>query len=466
VIDPVKKTLRQQLSISILVIILITIIIIGVLANYFINRQFTEYIAEQQGLKTQIITSSISNQYSPDSGKWNLEYIHAVGMNSLYEGYIIKVYDKDGDVLWDAQSHDMSLCNHIMNEISSRMEIQYTQLNGKFKSTDYPLLLHGEEIGSVSISYFGPFFLNENDFEFLHSLNIILFGVCLLSLILSAVAGHVIARRITRPILKTVDITKQIADGNYEVRLEENSNAKELNLLVDSINHLAESLKTLEKLRKQLTEDVAHELRTPITILQSYLEAMTEGVWDATGERLNSCYEETVRIEKLVGDLEKLAKIESDNLKLDKTRINLLELAEKTVQSFQGEITNKQLVVKLSGTPAEIIADQDRIRQVMVNLLSNAVKYSGEGGIISFEVFETEDSAGFYIKDTGIGIPQEELPFIFERFYRADKSRNRSTGGSGIGLTIVKSIVEAHGGRVLVESSTEGSKFTVVIPQK
>ncbi len=462
-----KKSLREQLSLSLLVIVLITIAIISILANYFINKQFTEYVARQQKLKTQVITTSISNQYTSFTNKWNMDYIHAIGMSSLYEGYIIKVYDKDKNILWNAQSHDMKLCNQIMDEISNRMRIKYPQLNGEFKSTDYPLTLDNKVIGSVSISYFGPFFLNENDFNFLHSLNLILIGVGLISLLISAIVGTVLAKRISRPVLQTVEVTKQIADGNYGVRLEENSNTKELDMLISSINHLASSLETLERLRKQLTEDVAHELRTPITILQSYLEAMTEGVWDVSNERLESCYEEVIRIGKLVGDLEKLSKIESDNLKLDKHRLDLLELIEKTVQSFQGEIVNKNLEVNVNGENTEILADPDRLQQVIVNLLSNAIKYSKENGTISLSIFEKKDVVGFYIKDNGIGISEEELPLIFERFYRTDKSRNRATGGTGIGLTIVKSIMEAHGGRVLAESrKEEGSKFTVIFPKE
>jgi two-component system, OmpR family, sensor histidine kinase BaeS len=462
-----KKSLRNQLSLSILGIVLMTIAIISVLSNYFINKEFMHYVSRQQELKTQVITTSISNQYTVFTSHWNLDYIHAIGMSSLYEGYIIKVYDNENNVLWDAQSHDMRLCNQIMSQISSRMAISYPQLNGEFKATDYPLTLDGEVIGTVSISYFGPFFLNDNDFRFLHSLNIILIAIGLVSLLVSAIVGYILAKRISRPILMTVGVTKQIAAGNYEVRLKENSNTKELSMLVESINHLASSLEILEKLRKQLTEDVAHELRTPITILQSYLEAMSDGVWEPTNERLESCYEEVVRIGRLVGDLEKLAKIESDSLKLEKTRTDLMELVEKTADSLRVEAAGRKLEIRVEGPHVEILADRDRIRQVLVNLISNAIKYSKEAGTISLTVFETEDTVGFHVQDKGIGIPREELPYIFERFYRADKSRNRSTGGSGIGLTIAKSIVEAHDGKIMVEScSGEGSKFTVILPKE
>lgn len=462
-----KRGLKTQLSATILVIVGLTVTIISFLANYFINRQFTEYIAGQQELKAQIITSSISRQYTPETKEWNLDYIHAIGMHSLYEGYIVKVYGQDNKTLWDAQAHDMNLCNQIMDEISERMRISYPQIHGEFTAENYPLMKDGQSIGYVSISYFGPFFLNENEFMFLRSLNIILIVVGFISLVVSVVVGHLMARRINRPILNTIEATKEISDGNYGVRIVDQCKIKEINLLTESINQLAVSLETLEKLRKQLTEDVAHELRTPITILQSYIEAMSEGVWDATPERLESCYDEVTRIGKLVGDLEKLARVEGDNLKLEKRKIDLYDIIDKTTSNFQGEVEAKSLQLHIQGSHTTLYADADRIRQVVVNLLSNAIKYSREGGSIVIGLFETKDTAGFYVEDNGIGIAKEELPYIFERFYRADKSRNRATGGSGIGLTIVKAIVEAHGGHVSAESKLEeGSRFRVTLPKE
>lgn len=460
-----KKSLRKKLTITILSIVLFIIAIISFLSNYFINRQFTNYIMRQQQLKTQIIQSSLSQQYT-QSGQWNLEYIHAVGMLSLYEGYIIKIYDINNNVLWDAQAHDMNLCHEIMDDISEKMRIQYPQLEGEFTSSDYPIMKDGEKIGSVSISYFGPFFLNENEFKFLTSLNTILASVGLISLTLSIIVGSIVAKRISQPILKTVDVAKQIADGKYEVRLKEASDTKEIDMLVNSINYMAASLEKMEQLRKRLTEDVAHELRTPVAILQSYMEAMTEGIWEVTPDKLQSCHDEVMYIGNLVGELEKLAKLEGDNLKLDKQKIDLYNIIEKTVISMNEEIKNKNIKVEIQGQPTELLADNDRIRQVVVNLLSNSIKYSTEGCSIFFEVFEKSNYVGFFIQDNGMGIPKEELPFIFERFYRADKSRNRATGGAGIGLTIVKSIIEAHSGQVFVESTLgEGTKFTVHLPK-
>jgi signal transduction histidine kinase len=461
------RSIKTKLSATIFAIVLFTVAVISFLSNYLINKQFTEYITRQQDLKAQVITSTLSQQYNRLTKNWDMDFIHTTGMFSLYEGYILKVYDSQDQILWDAQSHDMALCNQIMEDISERMRINYPNMEGEFKAVTYPLTQSGIQVGSVSISYFGPFFLTENDFRFLDSLNKVLISVGLVSLLLSIVIGSIQARRISQPILKTVDITKQIADGNYSVRLEEKADTKELNMLVGSINHLAISLETLEKLRKQLTQDVAHELRTPITILQSHIEAMTEGIWEPTTERMQSCYEETVRISKLVNDLEQLSKLENENLKLSKTEFQILELLQRTATGFETELQQKGLNLSVTGPDIMVNADPDRLQQVVVNLLSNAIKYSKAGGNIMAETFETNDTTGFHIIDDGIGIPLEELPYIFERFYRADKSRNRSTGGTGIGLTIVKSIVEAHGGSMKVTSTlNEGSTFTVILPKE
>lgn len=459
-----KRSLKTQLSFTILTIVLATIVIVSILSNLFINNQFTKYLTRQQDLKKQIIISSISKQYI--SGKWNKEYIHAIGMNSLYEGYIIKVYDKENRILWDAQAHDMNLCNQIMDEISNRMKIQYPQLDGEFKAEASPMKIHNTKIGTVSISYFGPFFLNENEFRFLHSLNQILLFVGLISLVLSALVGQLLARKISQPILKTVEATKKISDGNYDVRLVEESNTSEIMLLMESINHLAHSLQTLEKLRKQLTEDVAHELRTPITILQSHLEALSEGIWEVTPQRLDSCYDEAVRIGKLVGDLENLARIEGEVIKLNKQEIDLKDTIDKIVANFSQEAEQKNIKIEVSGEAVRMKGDALRISQVIINLISNALKYSGQGCHILVHCFSDKEEVGFFVQDNGMGIAQEEIPFIFERFYRADKSRNRMTGGAGIGLTIVKSIVKAHDGRVEVSSElNQGSCFRVYFPK-
>lgn len=193
---------------------------------------------------------------------------------------------------------------------------------------------------------------------------------------------------------------------------------------------------------------------------------MIEGVWESTTERFESCNDEIKRIGGLVGELENLAKIDSDNLKLNKSDINLLDIINKALKGFEVKFKEKNLNVNVIGNSSDIFADGDKINQVITNLLSNASKYSIDNGKIDIIIEDMANTAIFRIKDNGIGIPEEELPFIFERFYRADKSRNKKTGGSGLGLAIVKAIVEAHGGEVRVESNIDkGSCFEIILPR-
>ncbi len=461
-----KFSLKAKLSLAIALVVLLTVALISFLSNYLIQNQFKGYISSQQAKTAHQIVESISVQYDADTGSWDADFIHTIGMYALYDGYIVKVYDKDGKTVWDAETCDMNLCIQMMDNISHRMMTEYPTINGEFTTKTFPAMQDLTEIGTISISYYGPFFLSEDDFLFLDALNKILVGVGIASLVIAVVTGIFLAKRLSKPLLKTVEVTKDIADGKYGTRILNETGTIEVDQLIDSINHLAESLEKQEALRRKLTADVAHELRTPLATVQSHLEAILEGVWEPTRDRLESCYDEMNRLGSLVSDLERLAKVESDNLKLNKTEVSLRELTEKILGSYEKELEDKNLNVKLSGNCSSISADRDRIGQVLINLISNAVKYTTDGGKIRITLSETEGSVVFHIQDNGIGISEEEIPYIFERFYRADKSRNRNTGGSGIGLAIVKSILSAHGGTIEVESRlNEGSAFMLTLPK-
>ncbi len=215
-----------------------------------------------------------------------------------------------------------------------------------------------------------------------------------------------------------------------------------------SLNHrYISTLKQQERIRKQLTADVAHELRTPLSAISVNLEAFAEGALAPTPEALKRCYEENQRLVKLVADMESLARTESDLLHLHLQPLNLLDAA-------------KSVFPQAEGRPVYVMADQERILQVLMNLRSNAEKYGN--GEIRVAVLDAGKYGEVEVSDNGNGISPQDLPHIFERFYRADHSRSRSRGGAGIGLAIVKSIIEAHGGNVVAESRLgQGSQFKI-----
>lgn len=462
-----KRKLSTQLSLGFVIIVLIAISLISLTANSLINLQFEKYVAEQQKSLSEEMAGVLAPQYDSDTGEWNLDYIHGFGMYALKDGYIIKVYDAEKTVVWDAENHDMTLCHQIMLDISSRMEEKRPEWDGTFLTCRYNLTQNGAIVGYLDVSYYSPYYFSESEFRFLDSLNQILFIVGALSIAGAAIAGVVLARRLSAPIAKTTEITREISEGNYSIRFESAVGTQELEELRKAVNHMAESLEKQETLRRQLTSDVAHELRTPIANVSSQLEAILEEVWEPTPERLQSCYQELGRISSIVSDLEKLRQIEAENLSLKKEPVDLLELSQAVRATFEPELERKGLICTVTGESAVVWGDQKRLHQVIMNLVSNAIKYSSGGGQLHLSIEDQPTAAALIVEDQGCGIPETDLPFIFERFYRADRSRNRKTGGAGIGLTIVKAIVHAHNGTISVESQEgRGSRFTVVLPKK
>jgi signal transduction histidine kinase len=457
------RSLKTQLSLNMVLAVLVTVALASFMSNAAVNRRFAAYVATQQSARAADIADDLSRQYDSLNKAWNLDYIHALAMYSLYDGFIIKVMGSDGEIVWDTEVHDMEMCIQIMDDITSLMEKEKNP--GGFVTTSYDLSQNSQLVGKATISYYGPYFLDENAFEFLEAMNIGLFATGAFACLFAVALGVVIARRISKPICQAAEAAKQISLGDYGAKFEGFPATVELNDLADAINYLSSALSQQESLRKRLTTDAAHELRTPLTAVSSHLEAMIEHVWEPTPERLQSCYEELVRLGKLVADLGRLAEIEGNSLMIE--QVSLPGLLQAVCGNMSIEMEKKNLSLDISGWCEPIDADKDRLKQVFANLVANAIKYTHNGGSIWVSIYELDDDAAVIVEDDGIGIPEEELPLVFERYYRTDLSRSRQTGGSGIGLAIVKSIVYAHGGSVAAESREgEGAKFTVTLPKK
>lgn len=456
-----KRSLGSQLSFGFALILFVTVALISFLSNFLITREFENYIVKQQEEYSAELAEGLTMQYNSESG-WNVDYIHGMGMYALNDGYIMKVFDADGKVVWDAENHDMETCHRIMRQIEERMK-SLSGKEGRFITIHYGLESDGVTIGSVDIGYYSPHYYNENAFLFVDALNRILLIIGVLAIVAAICVGIIFAKNISKPITKLTEIADEIAGGNYSARYDGKTRTKELKELSDSVNHMAEQIERQENLRKQLTSDVAHELRTPLANVSAQLEVILEGIFEPTDERLIGINDEVERLSALVADLEKLQQIE--NTQLQRSEIELLSLTKDSVSSFEAQLKKNRLNCAVTGEELFLQADKRKIQQVVANLVSNAIKYSHEGGKIEITVGRRADQAVFSIKDEGIGISAEEQKLIFERFYRTDKSRNRKTGGVGVGLTIAKAIVHAHGGRIEVESEeNKGSTFTFTLP--
>ena len=461
-----KQKISTQLAAGFALIVLITVAVISITANSLISRQFEQYVARQREAASSQLAESLAYQYHAEDDTWNVDYIHGLGMYALKDGYLIKLSDTGGRVIWDAENHDMTLCHQIMQDIRTQMAKKRPGLDGNFTTHRYEVKQDNAVIGHLEVSYYSPYYLNESDFRFLDALNRILLAVGICAAFAAAAAGVVLAKTLSVPLLNVTELTRKIAEGDYGARFEAGSTqTQELSELSNAVNHMAESLERQELLRRRLTSDVAHELRTPVANVSLNLEMLLEGIWEPEPERLKSCYAELERISGIISDLEKLRQIEAEQLELETEPVELLELSRSVVTAFEPDLKQKYLTCTVSGEPTVVLGDQKRLHQVIFNLVSNAVKYSTEGGEIQVRIRNEKKKAVLIVEDQGIGIAQEELPMIFERFYRTDLSRSRKTGGAGIGLAIVKAIVQAHQGTVTVTSKVGcGSRFTVTLP--
>ncbi len=458
-------SLRTKLSLSYLLVALVLVALISLLTNVFLETQFKNYVIKQQEANNKEVVNSLGQLYQ-GPGLWDQVGIGNVGTNALGKGMIVKVRDKSGEMIWDATVHNAGLCNSMINQMATNMLSRYPDFEGGYLESNYPITANNVQVGSVEIGIYGPYYLSDNELTFLNTLNKMLLGVALFSMLLALVIGAFMAKRIATPISRVIATAQQISQGYFKDRIVEESNTTEIGQLTSTINNLAETLETQENLRKRLTADVAHELRTPLATLQSHMEAMIDGIWQPDNERLTGCHEEIMRISRMVGDLEQLARHERDNLQLHKTSFDLTQLTQQILQNFEPDFRQKGIGTSFRGDQTELKADRDKVSQVIINLVANALKYTSSGGLVEICVLVNAQQVELTVQDNGSGIAEEDLPYIFERFYRADKSRNRLTGGSGIGLAIVKAIIEAHQGDIRVESKLgQGTEFIVSFPR-
>lgn len=289
--------------------------------------------------------------------------------------------------------------------------------------------------------------------------------VGIISIVFAAIAGIILAGKISVPVKAATRAAKDIAQGNYNNRINTDICTMELSELGNAVNHMAESLDNQEMLRRRLTSDVAHELRTPVANVSSNIEAIIEGALEPTNERLSSCYNELERVTGIITELEKLRQIEGENMILHIGHVDIYELAKEVKLIFENEMSKKNIRCDIIGEHIDVCVDKDKMSQVLNNLISNAVKYTDNYGNIQITVIQENENVVITVEDNGCGIDDNDIQYIFERFYRTDKSRNRSTGGAGIGLTITRAIVQLHGGTIHVESKKGvGSLFKVTIP--
>lgn len=279
--------------------------------------------------------------------------------------------------------------------------------------------------------------------------------------------SFLVSRRVVTPIRKLMHASQHIAAGYYDERVTVASD-DELGQLAQSFNRMAETLYQTEELRRELIGNVTHELRTPLTSIKGYMEGLLDGVLPPTPNTFQQVYHEADRLQRLVNDLQELSRVEAGAFTMHRQFVAVGAVIQRIADRLhpQFEAKGVTLTLHVPETLPSVWADEDRLSQILVNLMGNALQYTPSGGTVTVSAAQKGDELHVTISDTGIGIPPEHLRHLFTRFYRVDKSRSRAGGGSGIGLTIARHLVEAHGGRIWVHSdgTGKGSTFGFSLP--
>jgi signal transduction histidine kinase len=288
----------------------------------------------------------------------------------------------------------------------------------------------------------------------------------LVAVVIALAITFFLSRRILSPVKALTSAATNLGHGDFSQRVQIKDKG-ELGELANAFNSMASDLERAEMLRRNLVADVAHELRTPLANLRGYLEAVRDKVIKPNVDTIRSLNEEAMLLSRLVDDLQELSLAEAGKLKLNRQPEQIAELIKQTMTAVQVQAKSKGLSLSADlpdNLPLADIDDQ-RITQVLHNLVENAIAHTPKGGAITIKARQLETLVEISVADTGEGIPADDLPNIFERFYRVDKSRARATGGTGLGLTIAKRMVEAHGGKIAVQSELgKGSRFAFTLP--
>ena len=300
---------------------------------------------------------------------------------------------------------------------------------------------------------------------FLDAVHRYMIKASIVAVILAVIVGFLMNKKILDPLSDMIKVTEKIAAGDYSTRIEL-TGCDETRQLAAAFNSMANSLQKIEALRRNMVIDVAHELRTPLTNVRGYLEALADGVVKPEKQTYDLLLQEAGRLTELVENLNQLTKADTAELNVKLEPLVLPDIIEKLVSFYTPLLNEKKINVSLnlSADADTIVADKNQLHQVLNNLMQNACRYTPDGGQVEIATTNTNEGIQVTVTNSGTPIPQDALPLIFERFYRVDKSRSRDSGGAGIGLAIVKKLVEAHGGEVGAESGENTNHIWFKLP--
>jgi signal transduction histidine kinase len=456
------RSLSWKLAIALLLVVAVSVGLTAYLTHHRTTSEFGAFIAQSRASYLQRTEERLREFYTVNGG-WS-------GVQGMLENS--PVFLNDRLILADSSGT-------IIGDTYDEWLGQTAASEGLSKPTS--IAVSGQEVGKLYVLSSGmvtiqfiipgiapgsqpqPFSPEQS---FLNHVNTSLIIAGVVGAAVAILLGLFLTRQFTKPIRALKKGAARIASGDLAYRVDVKS-GDEFGELATSFNSMAASLDSSEQSRRRLFADIAHELRTPLSVIGGTVDAMLDGVYEPNTDNLNSIREETEVLTRLVAELRDLTLAESGHLKLEIEPTNLAELVQRRVSQAEVIARGKNVSLRTDiaeGLP-EIEADGRRIEQVVANLLDNALNHTPSGGTVTIAVSADKDGVLVSVSDTGEGIPAEHLPYIFERFYKVDDARSRKTGGAGLGLAIAKQMVELHGGKIWVDSEAgKGSKFSFTLP--
>ncbi|MDR6121733.1 two-component system sensor histidine kinase BaeS [Bacillus sp. SLBN-46] len=454
------QTLRSKILFYLVLISMIGILIVSFFIQYGFEESFNSYLDHNREKKIDRIITEIEKDYRKN-GHFTSDPVYGLlHEHAMTDQLYFQLYDRFGQLQMDSSNIRSMLNSFGLTEPAPDGE--------EWHSKSYTLKVNNTIIGKLVAIY--PKGLIDDEYTFIQSIQLYIYAAVCLTIVLAIVFSMLFSKKLTSGLKKLSFAANELQQHNLDIRIPLSGLPTEVKQIAISFNNLAESLAREEMLRKQFTGDLAHELRTPLATLRSQIEAFQDGIWEPTPQRLQVSHEELMRLVRLVNELEKLLAAENPQIRLEKIELEAGSVLEALYEMFMPIFKEKGVHLHIEEPKQEELfeADKDKLMQILSNILNNALKYTPEGKNVTLSVqADKEGYVGFKIQDEGSGMAEDDIPHIFERFYRGDKSRDRKTGGVGIGLSIVKALMDAHKGLIKVKSKlNKGTSITLWFPQE
>jgi two-component system sensor histidine kinase BaeS len=442
--------LARRLGLGFAAIALVAALLTALLVNLAFSSRFESYLDQQRSARVDQIARAVTAAYREAEG-WDTERLDQLGPALSMAGAEVRLVDAAGETVW-------ATAGSVTSEMA-QMHREMTAAGPLADPVTVPITVDGQPRGSVQVA------LPEGsvpvaDRQFRSAVNRLLLAGGLAVAVVASILGLVFARRVTQPLAELTAAAHDVRAGD-RARRAMVTGRDELAELATAFNELAASAERQEALRQSFAADVAHELRTPLAILRSQLEAVQDGVLDLTPALVASLHEETLRLGRLVADLETLTD-DHNSFSLEHVALDLAELVPSVAAGFRHRFAERDLQLDLRLAPAPVCGDRVRLAQVVTNLLSNALKFVPAGGRVLVSTRSDTNTAFLEVRDDGPGIPEDELPRVFERYFRGSGAR---ANGSGIGLAVVGALTRAHDGQVAAANAAEGGAvITLTLP--